>query len=63
MVGAQKVYRKEDIVAMGNKVVNAGFGKGGSDTYSIWLWTRVVQDAIINGSEKPIKLKTVKKAK
>ena len=38
MVGAKKVYRKEDIVEMGNKVVNAGFGKGGSDTYSIWLY-------------------------
>ena len=38
MVGAKKVYRKEDIVAMGKKSVNAGFGKGGSDTYSIWLW-------------------------
>ena len=38
MVGAKKVYRKEDIVVMGNKVVNAGFGKGGSDTYSIWLY-------------------------
>lgn len=38
MVGAKKVYRKEDIVAMGKKSVNAGFGKGGSDTYSIWLY-------------------------
>jgi len=38
MVGAKKVYRKEDIVAMGNKAVNPGFGKGGSETYSIWLW-------------------------
>ena len=38
MVSAKKVYRKEDIVAMGNKAVNAGFGKGGSDTYSIWLY-------------------------
>ena len=38
MVSAKKVYRKEDIVAMGNKAVNAGFGKGGADTYSIWLW-------------------------
>ncbi len=38
MVNAKKVYRKEDIVAMENKVVNAGFGKGGSDTYSIWLY-------------------------
>ena len=38
MVSAKKVYRKEDIVAMEQKVVNAGFGKGGSDTYSIWLY-------------------------
>ena len=38
MVSAKKVYRKEDIEAMENKAVNAGFGKGGSDTYSIWLY-------------------------
>ena len=38
MVSAKKVYRKEDIVSMEGKVVNAGFGKGGSDTYSIWLY-------------------------
>jgi hypothetical protein len=38
MIAAQKVYRKEDIVAMTDKVVNAGFGKGGSDTYSVWLY-------------------------
>ena len=38
MVSAKKVYRKEDIVAMENKVVNKGFGKDGSDTYSIWLY-------------------------
>ncbi len=38
MVSAKKVYRKEDIIAMENIVVNAGFGKGGSDTYSIWLY-------------------------
>ena len=38
MVSAKKVYRKEDIVAMGKKSVNPGFGKGGSDTYSIWLY-------------------------
>ena len=38
MVRAKKVYRKEDIVAMEDKVVNAGFGKGGSSTYSIWLY-------------------------
>lgn len=38
MVSAKKVYRKEDIKAMESKAVNAGFGKGGSDTYSIWLY-------------------------
>ena len=38
MVSAKKVYRKDDIEAMTRKVVNAGFGKGGSNTYSIWLW-------------------------
>jgi hypothetical protein len=38
MIAAQKVYRKEDIIEMGKKPVNPGFGKGGSDIYSIWLW-------------------------
>jgi hypothetical protein len=38
MLRADKVYRKEDIVNMESQVVNSGFGKGGSDTYSIWLW-------------------------
>ena len=48
MVDAKKVYRKEDIIAMGDLVVNEstinekgvekGFGKNGSPTYSIWLY-------------------------
>lgn len=38
MIRAKKVYRKEDIIAMESQVVNSGFGKGGSDSYSIWLW-------------------------
>ena len=38
MMDARKVYRKEDIIEMGEQPVNAGFGKGGSDTYSIWLY-------------------------
>ena len=38
MISAKKVYRKEDIMAMEDKVVNAGFGKGGSDKYSVWLY-------------------------
>ena len=37
MIDAKKVYRKEDIMSMDTKVVNAGFGKGGINTYSIWL--------------------------
>ena len=38
MMKAKKVYRKEDIKAMDKKVVNAGFGKDGANTYSIWLY-------------------------
>lgn len=38
MVAANKVYRKEDILRMGTTKVNPGFGVGGSDTYSIWLY-------------------------
>ena len=38
MVNAKKIYRKEDIIALSDKVVNKGFGKGGSNKYSIWLY-------------------------
>jgi len=38
MLRADKVYRKEDIVAMETQVVNSGFGPKGSDSYSIWLY-------------------------
>lgn len=38
MMAAGKVYRKEDIDAASNKVVQAGMGKGGSDTYDIFLY-------------------------
>lgn len=39
MTAAKKLYRKEDIIAMGSKEVNKGWGpKGNSNTYSIWLW-------------------------
>jgi len=38
MVNAAKVYRKEDIIAMEQKAVNVGFGEGGSNFYSIWLY-------------------------
>ena len=38
MTSANKIYRKEDIIMMGDKAVNAGFGEKGADTYSIWLY-------------------------
>ena len=38
MVAAKKIYRKEDIIAMGNRAVNAGWGAEGADTYSIWKY-------------------------
>jgi len=38
MVSANKVYRKEDIIAAGDKPVNKGWGLSGADTYSIWLY-------------------------
>ena len=38
MTSKNKIYRKEDIIAMGSKSVNPGWGKGGANTYSIWKW-------------------------
>jgi hypothetical protein len=38
MVGANKLYRKEDIIRMGALPVNKGWGPRGADTYSIWLY-------------------------
>ena len=38
MVQYDKLYRKEDIIAMGNRAVNAGWGEGGAATYSIWKY-------------------------
>jgi hypothetical protein len=38
MLSANKVYRKEDILAMEREVVNEGFGKNGSDFYSVWFY-------------------------
>ncbi len=38
MVAFNKLYRKEDIIAMGNKPVNKGWGLSGAATYSIWLY-------------------------
>ena len=38
MMRANKIYRKEDIEMMGSRIVNAGFGFNGADTYDIWLY-------------------------
>jgi hypothetical protein len=38
MMLANKTYRKEDILQMNKSGVNDGFGLGGSNSYSIWLW-------------------------
>jgi len=36
MMGANKLYKKSDLVALDNKAVNPGFGIKGAATYSIW---------------------------
>ena len=38
MVNAKKIYRKEDITQMSTRVVNAGWGLNGANTYDIWLY-------------------------
>jgi len=38
MVNANKLYRKEDIVAMSSQVVNEGWGPEGTDTYDVFLY-------------------------
>ncbi|MAK54944.1 MAG: hypothetical protein CML17_03730 [Pusillimonas sp.] len=38
MLAANKIYRKEDILEMGKRAVNPGWGRGGSDKYSIWKY-------------------------
>ena len=38
MLKANKLYRKEDILAMSNKAVNPGWGPNGADTYNCWLY-------------------------
>ena len=61
MMGAKKMYRKEDIINMGKKRVNPGFGPHGADTYSIFLykggpqcfhfWTRRIFKTVIGESK------------
>ncbi len=52
MIRAGKTYRKEDIIRAGEMSVNPGWGPGGTDTYSVWIfkgggdcqhfWTRTI---------------------
>lgn len=65
MINAKKVYRKQDIINMGGMEVNPGFGIGGANTYSIWLykggpqcfhfWKRQIYQQTIQGARKNIK--------
>ena len=38
MMTSKKIYRKENIISMGNRAVNPGWGPRGANTYSIWLY-------------------------
>jgi hypothetical protein len=38
MVGAGKVYRKEDILGASNRAVNPGWGPGGANTYDLFFF-------------------------
>ena len=38
MTGQNKLYRKEDIINMGKRPVNKGWGPNGAATYSIWKY-------------------------
>ena len=38
MVGSNKLYRKEDIIKMGDRPVNKGWGANGAATYSVWFY-------------------------
>jgi hypothetical protein len=38
MIGANKIYRKEDIERMSKQVVNEGWGPRGTNFYSIWFY-------------------------
>ena len=38
MMSADRVYKKDDILAASKLPVNRGFGEGGSSTYDIWIF-------------------------
>ena len=65
MSSANKVYRKEDIIQMGDRAVNPGWGPRGAATYSIWLykgggnchhfWLRQIYKTSLRGAKSKIK--------
>lgn len=64
MDSAKKIYRKEDILQMGNRAVNPGWGPRGANTYSIWLykgggnchhyWLRQIYKTSLRGAKSKI---------
>ena len=64
MDSANKIYRKEDILQMGNRAVNPGWGPRGANTYSIWLykgggnchhyWLRQIYKTSLRGAKSNI---------
>ena len=65
MSSAKKVYRKDDILQMGDRAVNPGWGPRGAATYSIWLykgggnchhfWLRQIYKTSLRGAKSNIK--------
>ena len=65
MTSAKKVYRKNDILQMGERAVNPGWGPRGAATYSIWLykgggnchhfWLRQIYKTSLRGAKSNIK--------
>jgi len=65
MTSAKKVYRKEDLLQMGDRAVNPGWGPRGAATYSIWLykgggnchhfWLRQIYKTSLRGAKSNIK--------
>ena len=64
MMSTKKIYRKEDILQMGNRAVNPGWGPRGADTYSCWLykgggnchhfWLRQIYKTSLRGAKSDI---------
>ena len=64
MDSSKKIYRKEDILQMGNRAVNPGWGPRGANTYSIWLykgggnchhyWLRQIYKTSLRGAKSNI---------